>query len=157
MLVRIRDYNTQDIIDGIKLLLDRAAHSEEVRTLAVQLTHDRQDKIAAIYDWIKQNVSYVPDPIDIELFISPIKQVKDYNSGLGIAGDCDDMAILATSLYRAIGIKSNVVLYNLNGQGLDHAASRAWSDKINQWIIVDPSSEFPLGWGFPFYTRLIVD
>lgn len=162
MLVRIRDYTLDDIQDGIKLLLERGAHSPEVRQHAINITYDKQDKISTIYDWIKHNVSYVPDPIgaggeEIELFTSPVKMIRDYNLGLRPAEDCDGQAILATSLYRAIGTRANVVIIDSVGNGLDHAYSRVWSDGLNDWVNCDPSSQYPLGWSFSYRNRIIVE
>lgn len=162
MLVRIKNYTVSDIEDSIKFLLDRAAQSPEVRQHAIQITHDKQDKISAVYDWIKQSISYIPDPMgaegeEIELFISPVRLVKDYNLGLKSGGDCDDHAILATSLYRAIGIRSNVVIIDSAGNGLDHAFSEVWSDKIQDWISVDTTSTYPIGWSFPYKDKIVVN
>ena len=160
MIIRIRNYGIKDIEDSIKFLLDRAAHSPEVRQHAINIIYDKQDKIGSIYDWIKSSVSYVPDPItngEIELFISPIKQVKDYGAGLRPSGDCDDMALLATALYRAIAIRSNVIIIDSIGEGLDHAYSRVWSDKLNQYINCDPSSDYPLGWAIPYKKQIIIN
>ena len=160
MIIRISNYGIEDIKDSVKFLLDRASHSPEVRQLAVQITYDKQDKIAAVYDWIKSSVSYVPDPVtngEIELFISPVKQARDYAQGLRPSGDCDDQAILATALYRAIGIRSNVVIIDSIGNGLDHAYCQVWSDKLNQFVSCDPSGDYPLGWEILYKSRVIVD
>ena len=162
MLEVIRNYNTDDIIGGMKYLLDKASKSEEVRQHAINITSEHQDKIGAVFDWIKQNVSYVPDPLgakgeDIELFTSPVRMVRDYNQGKALAGDCDDMAILATALYRAIGIRANVVIIDSAGSGLDHAYCRVWSDKLNQYMNCDPSSDYPLGWEIQYKERIVVE
>jgi len=159
MLIRIENYSLKDITDGIELLLDRAAHAPEVRQLAVSIIYERQDRIAAIYDWVKANVSYVPDPVqaggEIELFISPVKMVKDFGNGVAIAGDCDDMALLTTALYRSIGIKANVVLLDTGGSGLDHAVCEVETEELGM-ITVDPSAEYPLGWEEKYFSKVVV-
>jgi len=160
MLIRIKNYNLQDITDGIKFLLDRSVRSPEVRQLALDIS-DKDDKISAIYDWVKFNLRYVPDPVsgedEIELFISPIKQVRDYRQRLSICGDCDDNALLATALYQAIGIRSNVVIIDSVGNGFDHAFSQAWSDKLQDWVDIDPTSKYPLCWKLSYKDRIIVN
>ncbi len=160
MITVIQNYDIDDIVSSIKYLLDKSSKCGEVRQLAVQITYAQQDKIAGIYDWIKSSVSYVPDLVtngDIELFTSPVRLVKDYNQGIAIGEDCDGMAILATSLYRAIGIKSNVVIIDSVGNGLDHAYCQAWCDKLEQFISVDPSSNNPLGWELVYKEKVIID
>jgi transglutaminase-like putative cysteine protease len=161
MLVRIKNYTMQDVTDGIKMLLDRASTCQELRTLTIGITESSEDKIAAIYRWIRSNVNYVPDPMgqdgEIELFISPVKMVKDYNAGLPLGGDCDDIAILATSMLRSIGIQSNVMLLDTIGEGFDHAVSRAWSDRLNCWAMVDASTKVvPLGWAESYQQIIII-
>ncbi len=162
MLIRIKNYGLNDIINGIKFLLDRAAHSPEVRQFAIQITYDKQDKISAVYDFVKTHVSYVPDPIlsggdEIELFTSPVKMVRDYSQGMILAEDCDGIAIFITSLYQAIGIRANVVIIDSIGNGLDHAYCQVWSDRLNQFVNCDPSSSYPLGWEISYKEKIIVD
>jgi len=150
MLITIQNYTLQDIISGIQLQLDRAAHSIEVRDLAIQINSTESNPISTVFDWIKKNVKYVSDPVKqdgiIELFISPVKMAIDYKNGQALAGDCDDMAILATALYRQLGMQSNVIILNLVGQGYDHAISRVYSEQLSTFIMIDPSANFPLGW-----------
>ncbi len=161
MLTVIRDYTLQDIETGITYLLGKAVETPEVRTLAVAIIYESQDPISAIYEWVKVHVKYVPDPVSgsdtIELFISPVRMVKDFNAGMTIAGDCDDLALLTTALYRSIGIPANVVLVDQDGDGLDHAYCVVWSDKLNQWINSDPSApELPLGWELQLASKITV-
>jgi len=161
MIRRIMNYNMQDIKDSLIYLLDKAAHSQEVRNLAVQVTQDSQDKISAIYNFVKNNVSYIPDPVgadgsDIELFISPVVMVNMYEKGIRPSGDCDDMALLGTALFRAIGIKSNIVLVDSGGGGIDHAFSEVWSDKLGKWIDFDVTVKHPLGWLHPYHQKIVV-
>jgi transglutaminase-like putative cysteine protease len=150
----IKKYTLGDVKSSILLLLDRASKSPEVRQMAIQITYTEQDKISAIYNWVKQNVSYIPDPIgptgeEIELFVSPVKMVNDYNQGLRPGGDCDDHALLDTALFRAIGFRSNVVLMNSAGQGIDHAYCRVYSEKLSRWLRCDTSVNTPLAWDYP--------
>ena len=157
IIAKIDNYNLNDIIAGINTFLARAAESLEVRALALTITEHAIDPIAAIYGWVQTNVKYVPDPTHIELFISPIRFARDFNAGLPMGGDCDDMAILTTALLRAIGLKSNVVLIDQTGFGIDHAHSRVYSDKFYKYINVDPSSDYPLGWEPQFKSQVIIE
>ena len=156
MITVIKNYDIQDITDNVKRLLEVASHAPEVRRLAIQITSDREDKITAIYDWVKQHVQYVPDPTSIELFVSPVRIVKDYYECKTIGEDCDGHAILVTALCRSIGINSNVVLIDSLGNGLDHAFSEVWSEKLNCWINVDTTSEYPIGWIYKYSQRIVV-
>ena len=158
MITVIKNHTIADIKNSIQYLLDKAAESPEVRMLAIEITHNKQDKIAAIYDWIRGGVKYVPDTVTngyMELFISPVRMVEDSRAGKTIGGDCDDMALLATALYRSVGIRANVVLIDSIGNGLDHAYCQACSDKLG-WVNVDPSAPVPLGWEVSYREKIVV-
>ena len=130
MLTTISNYTLDDIRKSINYLLDKAKQEPRVRELAVGIISDKPDPIAAVYDWVKTNVKYVPDPVKTELFISPVKMVNDFYEGKQLAEDCDGMAILAVALYRSVGIESNVVIFDTKGEGYDHAIAQAYSDKL---------------------------
>ena len=152
----VQNYTINDIKDGIRYLLEKASYEPGVREFALQLSGAEPDMISPIYGWIRQNVNYVSDPIDVELFTSPIRMISDYQDGKLLAEDCDGMAMLATALYRSLGIESNVVLLDTGGGGIDHAISQVKSDQLG-WINVDVSDKtHPLGWEIPYYSRLIV-
>jgi len=161
MIHVIKNYGVPEIKQSILYLLDKAAKSYEVRQHALEITADHQDKIGAVYDWVKRTISYVPDPIgangnEIELFISPVRMVDDFNRGLKPGGDCDDHALLSTALYRALGIQSNVVLMNSTGMGLDHAYCKVYSEILGRWITADTTGNVPLGWEYPSTQEITV-
>ena len=146
MIKVIQNYNINDIKEGILHQLHVAAHSPEVRQHAIEITANKQDKISAIYDWVKNNVAYIPDPINIELFMSPRKLIEQHNGGMAVGEDCDGHAMLLTALYRSIGIEAHTYLVDCIGEGLDHALCIVWSDKLQEWIHVDTTTDHPLGW-----------
>ena len=160
MITVIKDYTLQDIEDSITYLLDKSSHDEGVRQHAINITSNNESKISAIFDWVRNNVQYVPDPVsngdNVELFVSPVRMVKDYGEGKVLAEDCDGMAILSTAFCRAIGIRSDVIIVDQYGDGYDHAFCRAWSDRLGRYINVDPSSDYPLGWEISYKEKIIV-
>ena len=160
MLKVINNYSISDIRQSITYLLDKSSQEEKVRLLVVEIIQDGQNPIAAIYDWVKKNVTYISDPIvdgdQSELFISPAKMVNDYYEGKHLAGDCDDHALLNVALLRSIGIKSNVVLLDQKGDGYNHAVAQAYSEEAEKYIIIDTTVSFPLGWEEHYVRRLVI-
>ena len=159
MITVIQNHTLQDIVDGARYLLDKAAHSEDVRRLALDISPN--GNIEPIYDWVKEHLSYVPDPVlpdggFIELFISPDRMAKDYYAGHQIGGDCDDHSLLVTSLSRSVGLNANMVLLDICGGGYDHAVSEVYSEQFGEYIMVDTSSDVPLGWYEANYARLVI-
>ena len=157
MLTIIRDYNLEDVKRELKRMLEEGSQLPEVRQLALQITSKIPydgDQISAIYDFVKANIKYQPDPYDKELFIHPRRMIKFYEQGIG-AGDCDDLALFTTSLLRSLGYQSNVVLLDTKGEGLDHAVCEVLINEVH--LTIDPSSEYPLGWDEKFYQKNVVD
>lgn len=90
-----------------------------VRSLAVSLVSGFPEhgtgpllRAATIFEYVKTNVSYVPDPIRMEsqqmiqgdLIASPAETLRIRG------GDCDDQAILMASLLSAVGIANRMHL-----------------------------------------------
>jgi transglutaminase-like putative cysteine protease len=156
MLIVIENNNLQDIENSVRYLLDKASKSEEVRLLAMDIAAGIPDSISAIYDWVRANMKYIPDPVTAEIFTSPVRLVQDYNKGILLQGDCDDYSIFTCSLLRAVGIESNVVLLDKKGRGYDHAIVTARSESLG-WIDVDTSTNtFPCGWYQEANNRLVI-
>lgn len=152
-LTRIQNYNLTDVKVGMIYLLTKASADPEIRRLAIEITQHSQNKILSIYNWVKGNVPYTPDPNNIELMISPSRMADDYRAGKAIGGDCDDIALLTVSLLRSIGIKSDLVIIAQSNE-FDHVYCQAHSEKLGV-IPVDPSANVPLGWE-PRYVKKIV-
>lgn len=167
MITRKQNYSMQDVKDGLQLLLKLSTDSSIVKSHAINIISGNNDSILAIYNWVKQNVSYVPD-IDgakqfsndttnvTELFISPVKQIEYYNEGKAIFGDCDDHALLTTALYRSLGIRSNIVIIDTVNMGFDHAYSQVWSDRLHQYVSADTTAKYPFGWVIPSYQTIFI-
>lgn len=75
-------------------------------------------KVVSIPLWVSHNVRYVSDPYGFEFVSDPLTTIAIK------AGDCDDIAVLLTSMYRSVGLRSAIGLIDTNGDGLaDHAAA----------------------------------
>lgn len=82
-----------------------------VRNLAIQLILPFADQYggwnyyqaAALFDYVKENIKYVYDPIGFEYIANPAETV---NVG---AGDCEGQAILLASLCVSVGIPARLV------------------------------------------------
>lgn len=91
--------------------------SYSVRALAVSLVSEYPQhgtgqllRAAALFEYVKNNVTYVPDPIRMEnqqviaedLIASPTETLRIRG------GDCDDHAVLMASLLSAVGIPNRM-------------------------------------------------
>lgn len=58
---------------------------------------------AALFDYVKGHVQYVPDPVGVEYVAPPAETVECGG------GDCDDQAVLVASLCEAVGFPARLV------------------------------------------------
>jgi transglutaminase-like putative cysteine protease len=120
-------------------------------------------QVCAIYDNVKDKIKYVSDPRGHD-FWAPA------NTTLNVgAGDCDDKAILLSSMLEAVGGTTRIYLtdthafaavYIGNGAGAIEAATRGvkayygdvdvnyLTDKQGSWMMLDPTSSLYAG-GLP--------
>ena len=158
MITIIQNYTYDDIKTSMRYLLDKASYSDEVRQLAIEIVDYKPEPISAIYDWVKENVRYTPDPVrngQIELFTSPIRMIKDYREGRPMAEDCDGISLLTASLLRSLGYQSNIVLLDTRGQGFDHAVTQVILN--GNTIMLDASTnKYPLGWEEHYYQKVVI-
>ncbi|MBX7224018.1 MAG: transglutaminase family protein [Blastocatellia bacterium] len=71
------------------------------------------EQAAALFDYVKKKVKYVPDPRGVNYVTRP-----DITLKFG-GGDCDDQAVLLASLCEAIGMQTRLVLCE-NSSGESH-------------------------------------
>lgn len=52
---------------------------------------------SALYEWVRDNIRYTLDPVDVELLHAPAQVLSQR------AGDCDDFSILLAALLQSLG------------------------------------------------------
>lgn len=131
--------------------------SEEVRNLAMQLARrfvaGDFKQARKIYEYVRDEISYVRDPLLFEDIQSPDVTLKRFS------GDCEDQAILICSLLLAIGFETALIFADIDGDGLaDHIYSavhiptapelykpflnkKTGGKDLRDWIPLDPTSE----------------
>lgn len=95
------------------------------------------EEARAVQMWVHSHVKYRRDPQDAELIQDPITTVKN-------GGDCDDMAICAAALLRAIGHDARVATVQWQGR---NEPSHAVAYDLTCGLVVDPVPEiWPEQW-----------
>ena len=153
MLTIIKDYSIEDVKRELKRLKEEGCRSPEVRSLALEIIRNSESRVESIFDFVKQNVRYVPDPNQTELFIHPKRMVSLYRQG-SAAGDCDDHSLFTASLLCSIGHETRILILDIQGEGYDHAIAQVFTD--NNWLNLDTTSKFPLGWEEKYCSRIII-
>ncbi len=88
------------------------------------------DQAVSIYKHIRSNWKYVDDPYDKEHFTPASRSIQ-----LGLAGDCDDFAIVMAATLRAIGANTRIVLAYGETDGHAYAEVNVGDDP-NQFLSV---------------------
>jgi len=96
-----------------------------------------QEEARAIQIWVHNRVKYRRDPADAELIQDPLKTIQR-------GGDCDDQAILAASLLRAIGHDARIA--TVQWVGRTHPSHAVAVDLTSKSIVDPVSEEWPEQW-----------
>ena len=149
--------NTGQLIDKIAQLINDAIIDNNIRLLAVNLADSgligldtdtkkidlTPENAKKIFDYVFENVKYVPDIDNIETLQTAEVSLKNK------FGDCDDFAILLGSLYRSIGFTYALVL--TQGQGFNsynHIYGCVYTTQ--GWYYVDSSNKETGYFGFDY-------
>ena len=141
----------------IRTLVDRAVRSLHVNRLAIQILdaahvpeYDTRAAAKAIYNWVRTNFRFVPDPIGYDENWQPTgyETLRPVEELLQVrAGDCDDInSILLASLLSSVGIVVRLVTVasDPDQPGLfSHIYFEALID--GEWVAVDaarPGAKF---------------
>jgi len=97
-------YENQYILlinDGI---LDTKVIADRVSSLACDYGDNYQIcQAKALYYFVQNELDYIPDPVTYDYVKAPMESLASYG------GDCDDAAVLLSSMLGAVGIKTRLV------------------------------------------------
>ncbi|MCL6494520.1 MAG: transglutaminase-like domain-containing protein [Ignavibacterium sp.] len=143
----------------MKQMFNEGKNSYYVRLLAEEITKNlpQKDKIAelkALHSFVRDNIRYLADPYQKELFTTPDRMARQLLAGRTVSEDCESKAVLLASLIRQIGLPSQVVIIDARADGIySHAITRTFLNgkKINL------ETTLPIRMGFaPKHTKEIV-
>lgn len=66
------------------------------------------EKIGLIRAWVDGHTRWVPDPLEAEYLVPPLELLGRMRTAGVAVGDCDDIAMLAAALLRAVGIRARL-------------------------------------------------
>lgn len=96
-------------------------------------------EILAIGYWVTGHVSYVNDPLHVELLKTPERLVREVRERGHARGDCDDMACLSGTMALQLGRQAQFVVVGFGERGgFSHVFCRVLVPKTNNWVVIDP-------------------
>ena len=114
-----------------------------IRNKAVEITQNIKNKdwageIKAVQDWVKNNIKYRKDVLDVETLHLPetLLNVK--------SGDCDDHSLLVASLLESIGHPTRFVAVGYSPDDYIHVFAETRIG--NKWVSVETTENVPVGW-----------
>lgn len=116
----------------------------EIRAFAEDLIRgvpekDAVGEVRAVFEWVRDNIRYTQDIRDVETIKSPDAVIY---SGMG---DCDDKALLVSTLLETIGFPTRFVAVALNEPGVfEHVYTEVKLGTV--WITLDSIMPYPMGW-----------
>lgn len=102
---------------------------------------DGAEQANAIRDWLETHTEFLRDPDGVEMLHGPAWQLRQIHA-LGVVRlDCDDVAILAAALGKAIGLRARFVVLAFGGGGYRHVFTELSPRGIPQWVDMDVTRE----------------
>jgi transglutaminase-like putative cysteine protease len=135
---------TAKTVGEMRRLIYQGSKSQEIRELAANLTMHHatdQGKIGAIFDFVKDKMKYVRDPLHQEMVAG-----AEYHYGtmgsLGYArGDCDDHTVMLGSMLESVGYPTRITTARMKpGSGTDDHVYLEVNDR-RSWIPLDASNK----------------
>lgn len=128
----------------------------EIRKLAFKIirhvpARDWDGELGALHSWVRDHIRYVHDPVDtlgasktrgVEYLAIPRETI------IHCAGDCDEHAVVLSSLLGSIGHPSKFVAVGLHGRDFSHVFVESPTAKGN-WIPAETTEPVRLGWAPP--------
>ncbi len=98
---------------------------------------DAACRIFRIARWVRAHLRFIPDPVGVEAITTPEAHLMVATQEGISAGDCDDAAVLAGALARAVGAPVRIALASFRA---DRRLHHTWSEAMGQgrWIDMDP-------------------
>jgi hypothetical protein len=100
---------------------------------------DAIDQAHAIRDFVEMHTEFLRDPDGVEMLHGPVWQIQQIRARGVVQVDCDDVAMLAAALGKAIGLVARFVAVGFDNP---HAPFRhVWTELAprdrSQWVDVD--------------------
>jgi len=94
-------------------------------------------QLCALFDWVKEEIGYVSDPRGMEYWSPPGETLR------AKGGDCEDHAILLSSMIEAIGGASRLVLTEDHALASVYIGDKSHADKVLEAIEDYYGAELP--------------
>lgn len=149
------DSGIMQTVGHIRRLIDRGRSDLRIRRLAESILSgynlNRLSEVSilqAFHNHVQKNLSYLPDPVDVEFVRSAPSLLDDPY------GDCDDFTVLLGSLAESVGIPVDLrVIDTGDGLGYSHIYPVAVLSDGSQLALDASDPDISLGYEYPKIER----
>lgn len=143
--------NLDDRIDMIFDFIDEGKRDPVVGQLVGEIVYnidekDYEEKLTAIFNWVRKNIRYTHDPHNVELFQRAVRILE-----LGLA-DCDCLSILIGAMVQNIGYPVRLRVIGISSNEPEHIyplvgiPPNESQNEYSQLVAMDASVDKPIGW-----------
>ncbi len=106
----------------------------------ITVNNARRAYFSRVAAFVLDKCVYVPDPRGAEFVRSPVQMIQEFQKNGCAKGDCDDMVLLANSLFSALGFETRVLAVALPGAAThNHVLSQVKIAGVWNWF--DPCNK----------------
>lgn len=133
---------------GVVAIASRLAREDSstypIRSLATRITahvpsKQTKQELGALYRWVRDNIRYRFDPLGVEWVQRPTRTIQE------LAGDCDDMSCLLSSLAQSLGHITRWRVVGPTKAAPKHIAIEGYARHPaapdGEWVSMDPVLE----------------
>jgi len=134
----------QQTLKAMRRLVNESKKDLQIRSIALNCVYLHPQKIDCleceqIYLFVRDNIRYVKDVLDVETLASPITTLEIRQ------GDCDDKTCLLAAMLESIGYLTRFIIAGYSDtQNYEHVYLQVFCD--GQWIDCDTTENYYFGW-----------
>jgi transglutaminase-like putative cysteine protease len=138
------DAGTAKTVGVMRKMIKDGSKSLPIRELAANIAMPHptdRGKIAAVFDFMKQKMKYVRDPLHQEMLAGADYHYATLGTQGSARGDCDDHTIMLGSMLESIGYPTRIATVRMKpgSGGFDHVYLEVNDRK--SWIPLDASNK----------------
>lgn len=140
------DAGVYQTLAAMRALVYDSAADPYVRAWAVEIARtvpprDGGALALAIRDFLVEHVTYLDDPVGVELVHRPARLLEEIHARFYVTGDCDDVATLGAALGATVGLPSRFVVLSFGGPGDPFAHVYAELFTGSAWLDLDTTRQ----------------
>lgn len=136
------DAGVHQTVRRMRALVESAKVLPETRAVILNALHGIREKdslgeVTALYEWVRDHVRFVRDPVGVEYVQTPAYLLRQIAREGAAAGDCDDASVLFAALAETAGYATKFRVQAPSGDTFKHVLVDV---RIGgKWVSFDPS------------------